>query len=119
MKAHHHASIHYSSLATIVKFLIVKIPSDFALGIYDVVFGKVVPASSSAIFPIKWLIDACDRVIYEIEPVFKGRIDLFDASLLHVRKSKITAICDDRLGVNFICFYLFSSVKCVAKHDLV
>ena len=84
MKAHHHASIHHSSLAAVVKFLIVKIPSDLALGIYDVVFGKVIPASSSAIFPIKRFIDACYCVVYEIEPVFKGRIDLFDVSFLHV-----------------------------------
>ena len=119
MKAHHHASIHHSAFASVVKFLIVKVPSDFAFGIYDVVFGKVVPASSSAIFPIKWFVDACDRVVYEIESVFKCRIDLFDASLLHVREPIITAICDNRLGVNFICFYLFGSVKCIANDDLV
>ena len=119
MKAHHHTPIHHSSLATVVKFLIVKVPSDLAFGIYDVVFGKVVPASSSTIFPIKRFIDACYCIVYEIEPVFKGRIYLFDASFLHVREPIITAICDDRLGVNFICLNLFSSVKCVAKLDLV
>ena len=119
MKAHHHAAVHHSALATIVKFLIVQIPSDLALRIDDEIFCKVVPASSAAVFPIKRFIDARDRVIDEIEPVFKRRIDLFNLHLLHLAKSKISAIRHDRLSVNFILFDLLFAVKNVAYFDLV
>ena len=119
MKAHHHAAVHHSTLAAVVKFLIVQIPSDLALRIDDEIFGEIIPASSTAVFPIKRLINARDSVVDEIEPVFKRRIDLFNLHLLHVAKSIIAAIRHDRLSVNFILFDLLFAVKNVAYFDLV
>ena len=119
VKAHHHAAVHHSALAAVVKFLIVQIPSDLALRIDDEIFGEIVPASSTAVFPIKRLINARYGVVDEIEPVFKGGTYLFDLHLLHVAKSIIAAIRHDRLGVNFILFDLLFAAENIAYFDLV